>query len=294
MVNKKFAKNTKNESFINKWHDLQNKGISNNSFMLRVANDKLINYDKTKSPEDNDTDLATLIAECSNNVWFFFREILRIPAAFFSRNNYIKNSPEFFLTETSAEMIYGYEQGISMTIYSPDTEGKTTLLRALFLYTILIGKFNTMYISKNPEHDIERLKNIIDANSIIGSNMNILSMNLSDYVVSPNTAYNKLSSVACIEEGRNNPMIIFVSSFRNNLGMDNDYANIMSIISGNRNMIVYEESSMKYRDPGLTYKIYNNLRFVNVVDEWDVYDNLDINYFRNTKCKQSVLITKDL
>ncbi len=71
---------TKNQSFLKMYHVLKDMGIKNNAFFLALHQPELADVD----PFDLDTitpKLAIKIgAECHINPWYFFREILRIPA----------------------------------------------------------------------------------------------------------------------------------------------------------------------------------------------------------------------
>lgn len=84
---------TKNASFINMWRYLQNENIKNNDFMLRLRDPSLLDYkwrrydkgdvlnnleDSVKTMDDlrSDDYKRSISEEISENIWFFFREIL--------------------------------------------------------------------------------------------------------------------------------------------------------------------------------------------------------------------------
>ena len=111
-----YAKNTKNNSFINMWHLLQRNKIENNIFMLQVHNPELVDftYDDLRNADPEDPMTSTLkkqvVTECKKNIWFYFREIAMIPLI--GKDGREANFT-FHLTEKTMAMIYLFQTGAS-------------------------------------------------------------------------------------------------------------------------------------------------------------------------------------
>nr|DAY68574.1 MAG TPA: large terminase [Caudoviricetes sp.] len=69
---------TVNKSFIDFHLYLKEKGIKNNNFMLRLHDPSLANIDPF-DPLLSEEMKSKIINECKINIWFYFREILRVP-----------------------------------------------------------------------------------------------------------------------------------------------------------------------------------------------------------------------
>ena len=79
--NKYYDFGTKNTSFIQTAKELKTLGRKNWMFMLEVKHPELgvqdINpHDENLTPQQQ----GAIIIECSENIWFYFREGLRVPA----------------------------------------------------------------------------------------------------------------------------------------------------------------------------------------------------------------------
>lgn len=70
---------TKNRSFLQVANDLKILGIKNFYFMLRLNDPTLINVDpySDKLTEDQ---ISRILFECRTNIWYYLREICRIPS----------------------------------------------------------------------------------------------------------------------------------------------------------------------------------------------------------------------
>lgn len=69
---------TNNKSFIDFHYYLKENGIKNNDFMLRLHDPSLANVDPF-DPLLSEKMKSRIINECKVNIWFYFREILRVP-----------------------------------------------------------------------------------------------------------------------------------------------------------------------------------------------------------------------
>ena len=72
---------TKNLSFLKVSKVLREKGIKNNKFMLTLYDEGLQNIDPYSKEVENNSELQVRIyKEIFCNVWYYLREIVRIPA----------------------------------------------------------------------------------------------------------------------------------------------------------------------------------------------------------------------
>ena len=143
-------KNTTNKSFISAWHYLQDNGVENNSFMLELKNKKLIDFSYEKFMNEERTKEETIelremiLNEVKENIWFFFREIVRIPYSLdqFKSKNFdnsnLNGSVPFQLTEMSLCIIYLYSKGKDIFIkrqYANDQSN--VIFKLLEIYEII-------------------------------------------------------------------------------------------------------------------------------------------------------------
>lgn len=143
------ADSTNNKSFIKMWHRLQEKGVRNinePSFMLELCNSKLLNFDIREfidmSSEEEIAYKSVIFKECKKNIWFFFREIVRIPDAVSMELSDYSNAPKFTLTEDTMRMIWCYENNISF-VNKVSSPSRLYCLCLLMLYDKYIMKNNT-------------------------------------------------------------------------------------------------------------------------------------------------------
>lgn len=71
---------TKNESFKKMHFVLRDMGIKNNAFFLALHQQELMNVDPFDYPNITQEMASKIAIECKINPWYFFREVLRIPA----------------------------------------------------------------------------------------------------------------------------------------------------------------------------------------------------------------------
>lgn len=138
MINKE----TTNKSFINMWHYLQDLNVENNSFMLELKNKDLKNKDITNKDIEQE-----VFEECVNNIWFFFREYVRLIYPI-SMNSIESLYMPFVLTPENMAMIYLYDKGVNFIkdkrLYTGRNNiGLGTTLRLLEMYNYI---FRNEYI----------------------------------------------------------------------------------------------------------------------------------------------------
>lgn len=150
--------NTTNRSFINVWHNIQDReaqpvNVIDNGFMLELKNEKLDGIElENLTDYDLETELyyrEAIREECKNNVWYFFREILRIPNELNIALGDYTNASKFTLTEKSLDLIWAYDNGYSFVNQRSDMES-VLCITALYLYTKFIRKpENSEYFTEN-------------------------------------------------------------------------------------------------------------------------------------------------
>lgn len=137
-----YTTQTKNKSFIKMWRQLQKMEVDNAEEILYLKNENLCDTDVFNILLENDTSIPNIremiIKECKENIWFFFREVVKLPI--------IATSDEctrFIITKESYILIKNYIKGIP-TMLVKDTftphSGITTTLLLLALYHNLIIK----------------------------------------------------------------------------------------------------------------------------------------------------------
>ena len=114
------SNNTNNLSFRNMQYKLQDIDCENFYFMNRLDDKELDGIDIYVELENFRLDkskrsdfIQKVIKECKNNIWYFFREVVRIPTNFNIQCNVDTNLAMFPLDYKSAIMIYFYEKGLS-------------------------------------------------------------------------------------------------------------------------------------------------------------------------------------
>lgn len=71
---------TKNKSFLEMHKYLKNIGVKNNKFILAIHNTDLINVDPY-DPNLTPIQKIDIIKECMQNIWYYLREVVRVPVA---------------------------------------------------------------------------------------------------------------------------------------------------------------------------------------------------------------------
>ena len=111
--------NTKNESFIRLWRQLQDRGVDDSTFIFQLNNDALREYHPDMFSQIDDKEILKRVTlkvmeECRSNIWFFFREALNYNMIDpFSEQAY--HIP-YYINFISMCIIYMYNQGLSFAI----------------------------------------------------------------------------------------------------------------------------------------------------------------------------------
>ena len=125
--------NTTNASFLKVHIFLKKKGIKNNTFFLELLDDSLADVDPFNESELTNEQKQRILVECARNPWYFFREVLRIPAAGLIR---------FELNLGNLASIWCCLNSINHYLILPRQIGKTQCEMAVFLWIMYFGGQN--------------------------------------------------------------------------------------------------------------------------------------------------------
>ena len=121
------SKVTSNISFKNFQYALQDAEIENCFFMNQTFDEKLVDVDVYKTIEalrNNTTEKGLFIdrvrRECEKNIWYYFREVARIPDEVHMSINDDTNLARYPLTEGMAKLIYLYDNGLFPLVLSKE------------------------------------------------------------------------------------------------------------------------------------------------------------------------------
>nr|DAX37449.1 MAG TPA: large terminase [Caudoviricetes sp.] len=169
---------TKNKSFIKLWRELQRNEIDGAEEILYTKNNELDGIDIFDIYDGGNTDIqnfnAKLIEECKQNIWFFFREVVKVPIIETSDEytKYIINVPSYILIKN---FIKGIPTILVKEDFMPNSGIKTTLL-LLTLYNDLILKGKS----------VMNLYNVFRNNMITRDTMKLLDFNFDVFLTLPN------------------------------------------------------------------------------------------------------------
>lgn len=138
--------NTSNKSFIDLKQKLDKMGIENQEYLL-LLNENLSSID----PWDeglSEHEKAEIVQECELNIWYFLREVLRLPFDFINKSN-----PKFSINIGVLSMIFLWLNGYNQMTIMPSTMFKTGTICALYAYLKYIAGLSLTNInikSKTP------------------------------------------------------------------------------------------------------------------------------------------------
>lgn len=159
-------KETSNKTFMNLFHELQDDGLSYNasSSILSTKNSRLLKFDFNSIPE---TDKLTgykyselILSEIVNNIWFYFREIVKIPIPGQPLN--YDSSLQYPINKITYQMIWCYKNDIPFfVIYDNNYEYIVSItLKLLALYDLIVN-FNKNRIMRILTSDVNKYDDII-------------------------------------------------------------------------------------------------------------------------------------
>lgn len=150
--------NTKNDSFILVYEQLKKEGIKNNKFHLILYDEKLRNVD----PFDENLSLETIARikkECLINVWYYIREIVRIPVP--------SGVSKFILHRGNLAELFCLNLNLNTIIELPRQHYKTYSAVAYYSWVYVIRAKNYSMIFGNKQLadaqlNIKRLNDLIE------------------------------------------------------------------------------------------------------------------------------------
>lgn len=234
---------TKNKSFIKLWRELQRNEIDGAEEILYTKNNELDGIDIFDIYDGSNTDIqnfnAKLIEECKQNIWFFFREVVKIPIIDTSEEytRYIINVPSYMLIKN---FIKGIPTILVKEDFMPNSGIKTTLL-LLTLYNDLILKGKS----------VMNLYNVFRNNMITRDTMKLLDFNFDVFLTLPNN-YRPIVLLDAIyyPEKYNNDFTVFITK--------GDYTNFIT------NLIVSIKSS-------------EHCKYIGYIEKFETPDVKDLN-----------------
>lgn len=150
---------TKNDTFIRMAIILKRMGIKNNTFFLSLLQPELqgVNpFDKNLSTDK----IGKILVECKLNPWYFFREVIRIPAA--------GDEPiPFQLHRANLAAIWTYLNDVDFGLIQPRQTGKTYVTQSIITYVmfILADNIDIGMFTKDTallQDNVKRLKELRD------------------------------------------------------------------------------------------------------------------------------------
>ena len=157
--NKFYDTGTSNKSFLQVAKDLKQLGIKNYYFMLEIYDYSLVDIDPY-SPNLTMDQISRIMNECTRNIWYYLREICRIPSQGGVGVPYKANRGNIAQT-------WCILHGIDSWLCLPRQQGKTQSCLAIFAWAYSFGTndSNFIFINKdggNAKENLQRLKDQID------------------------------------------------------------------------------------------------------------------------------------
>lgn len=147
---------TKNRSFVLVQKQLQKIGIKNNDFHLILLNPALQGVDP-HSPDLAPNQVFDIITECTQNIFYYVREVVRIPE---QGGQLIP----FILDRGSLASLYCFANDINHYLMKPRQTGKTVVICTEMSYGFKFGSTNAdmMFSGNDPDIGKKNLKYMKD------------------------------------------------------------------------------------------------------------------------------------
>ena len=151
---------TSNASFIALASVLRRKGIKNWAFFLKLYDEDLVGvdpYDENLSPEYQ----LKVIMECRRNIWYFIREVMRIPAP--------GDPMQFKLHRGNLALLWACANNIPVYEVLPRQHGKTwaVISYALWTFNYASDYTNMLFMNKQLGDSQLNLKRLKDARELL-------------------------------------------------------------------------------------------------------------------------------
>ena len=158
--NKLYDVGTSNKSFLQVAKDLKSLGRKNYYFMLEICDPTLIGVDP-HSPDLTRDQISRIMTECMRNIWYYLREVARIPSAGGPPVPYKANRGNIAQTWC---IIHGLDSWLCL----PRQQGKTQSVLAVLAWAYSFGTNDTVFIfinkdGGNAKENLQRIKDQIDA-----------------------------------------------------------------------------------------------------------------------------------
>ena len=150
---------TKNKSFLQVAKDLQTLGIKNFYFMLEIKDPAVIMIDPTLATLSKDA-VMRVVTECSRNMWYYIREVARIPDQGGTSSPYLAN-------RGNIAQAWCFSKGIDSYLNLPRQRGKTQSALSEIGWAYNFGTTNSqiIFVNKSGEDaktNLGRLKEQIE------------------------------------------------------------------------------------------------------------------------------------
>ena len=151
---------TSNKSFLQVAQDLKKLGIKNFYFMLEIKDPTLIGVDPY-DPNLTRDQISRILTECATNIWYYLREVSRIPSQGGEPVRCKANRGNIAQT-------WCILHGIDSWLCLPRQQGKTQSVLAVFAWAYSFGTNDSVFIfvnkdGNNAKENLQRMKDQIDA-----------------------------------------------------------------------------------------------------------------------------------
>lgn len=179
---------TKNLSFIKLHLMLKRMGVQNNKFMLALHNPELAKYDPHHLTDPSLDLRVAIMLECQENIWYYLREVIRIPAQGGEPIPYGLNRANLALT-------WVFSNNIDVLSIQPRQTGKTIggmSIESHITYFKAINYKSTLYTKDRAliQENVTRLKEIRD-----GVPSYLLNKNIADIDNKEGLSYTTFNNV---------------------------------------------------------------------------------------------------
>lgn len=157
--NKFYDTGTMNKSFLQVAKDLKRVGVKKFYFMLEIYDITLIDVDP-RSPNLTRDQISRIMTECTRNIWYYLREICRIPSQ--------GGIPvPFKANRGNIAQTWCIIHGIDSWLCLPRQQGKTESILSVFTWAYSFGTNDSTFIfinkdSGNAKQNLQRVKDQID------------------------------------------------------------------------------------------------------------------------------------
>ena len=137
---------TSNQSFLQVARDLSDRGIKNWYFMLEIKDPYVVGIDPYQCDDKGNTTLSKdqisrIMIEISRNMWYYLREICRIPESGASGGGV-----PYRANRGNIAQAWCFQHGIDSWLCLPRQQGKTISCLAMLTWVYSFGTTNSQFI----------------------------------------------------------------------------------------------------------------------------------------------------